>query len=96
MAPRAAQPQLVEAHQLGSGVAAELLAALPLLQLVRECGQGSEPDATALLAGADRQSGAEVRLGGSAVTEQDHRAASSIQEPLGQRRGSWLGGSSGY
>ena len=51
--------ELVEADELGAGVAAddagELFAALGFLELVRQGGEGGEPDAAALLAGADRQ-----------------------------------------
>lgn len=52
-------PELVEADQLGPGVAAddpgEFLAAGGFLELVREGGEGGEPDAASVLAGADRE-----------------------------------------
>ena len=61
--------ELVEADELGAGVAAddacELLAALGLLQLVREGGERGEPDAAALLAGAHRQCRRKVCLAAS-------------------------------
>jgi hypothetical protein len=60
--------QLVQADEFGAGVAAndacELAAAVGFLQFVRESGERGEPDAAALLAGADRQGDREVRLAG--------------------------------
>src|SRR5450755_2926354 len=50
--------QLVTEQKLGAGVACddagELAVALGFLELVRESGEGGEPDAAALVAGADR------------------------------------------
>ena len=51
--------ELVEADQFGAGVAAddpaELAAGLGFLELVREGGERGEADASALVAGADRE-----------------------------------------
>ena len=51
--------QLVADDQLGAGVAAddagELAVALGFLEFVRERGEGGEPDASSLVAGADRR-----------------------------------------
>ena len=78
--------ELVEDDELGAGVAAddagELAAALGLLELVGEAGEGGEADAPALLAGADRQRGREhasCRCRESPMKITDSR--SSIQEP---------------
>ena len=55
--------ELVEDDELGAGVAAddagELAAALGFLELVGEAGERGEADASALLAGADRERGRE-------------------------------------
>jgi hypothetical protein len=60
--------QFVEADDFGAGVAAddsgELLATFGLLELVRQSGEGGEPDASSLLAGADRERDAQVCLAG--------------------------------
>ena len=51
--------QLVKADHVGAGVAAdhagELFAAGGFLEFVGQRGEGGEPDAASLLAGADRQ-----------------------------------------
>jgi hypothetical protein len=67
--------ELVKDDELGACVAgddpAELASALGGLQLVRERGEGGEPDASSLLAGEHREGYREVCLAGVAVAEED-------------------------
>ena len=61
--------QLVKDDELGAGVAAddaaELAARLGFLEFVREAGERGEADASALVAGADRERGRQHRLAGA-------------------------------
>src|SRR5450755_1492168 len=81
--------QLVTEQKLGAGVACddagELAVALGFLELVRESGEGGEPDAAALVAGADRQGCGQHRLASPAVADEDHRLA--VIDPGSFRQG---------
>jgi hypothetical protein len=81
--------ELVQDDELGAGVAsddqADLAVAFGFLEFVRERRQCGEADASSFVGGADREAGAEMRLPGPRVANEDDGIAVVDPRSFGER-----------